>query len=205
MTNWTPEGHLTDLALEHLAAGEAEAQELAAINSHLAECPNCRAREAGWGLLIHALESLPDLAPSPSFDDAVLARVRVTAESIPAVTWLPKVARRLRPVAVVAAAVWTGTVVGGGLWLGGKIELPAAAFLARGLSLVKEMAWASVVKAGAFLHLSGLLETWTEVVEAVPGPGVLSAFALMTAVSGLAIWMLHKVVSYEPSTIDAHV
>lgn len=205
MKNWTPEGHLTDVALELRAAGEAEAPELRLSDSHLAACPACRAGAADWSRLIRALQSLPPLDPCASFDDQVMARVRVAVQAKPAAAWLPKLARKLRPVALGAAAVWSAAVIGGGLWLGGRIELPAAAFVAGGLTFIKQLLWAGVLRLGAFLHLSGLIDLWADVVEAVPGPGVLSAVAVMTAVSGLAIWTLHKVVRYEPSGVDAHV
>jgi hypothetical protein len=58
---------------------------------------------------------------------------------------------------------------------------------------------------GALLHVSGLVELWAELARAVPGPGVLSAVALMTAFSGLAIWGLYRVTGYQPSRVSAHV
>jgi hypothetical protein len=142
--------------------------------------------------------------PGPRYqDDQVMVRVRVQTEARPA--WLPKLARRLRPVALGAAATWAAAVVGGGLWLGTRADIPAAALVARGLGHMSDLIWVAVLRVGALLHLSGLSDLWAEAVDAVPGPGVLSALAVMTALSGLAIWTLHRVVGYEPPRIDAHV
>lgn len=204
MTNWNTEGHLTDLALELLAVGEAETQELSVINGHLAECKPCRARSADWRDFIQTFESVPPLEPSPAFDDRVMERVHVAAAPARA-AWVPKLARRLRPVALGAAAAWSAIVIGGGLWLGSQAEIPAAALVARGIGFVTNLAWAGVLEVGAAIHLSGVLDLWARAVQAVPGPGIVGAVAVMTAVSGLAIWTLHRVVGYQPSRIDAHV
>ena len=73
------------------------------------------------------------------------------------------------------------------------------------MTSARQLVWAGVIKLGALLHVSGLAELWAELARAVPGPGVLSAVALMTAFSGLAIWGLYRVTGYQPSTVSAHV
>ncbi len=205
MKTWTPEGHLTELALDARAGGEADAHELQAIDGHLEACSACRAHEGGWRRLIHALESLPALETSPSFDDHVMARVRATAEATPAAAWLLKLGHKLRPVAIGAAGVWSTAVVAGAFWLGGRVDIPATALVSRGVGFTTELVWAAVLKIGATLQVSGFFQLWARVVDLVPGPGVISAVAVMTAISGAAIWTLYRVVGYEPSRIDAHV
>lgn len=200
MKTWTPEGHLTDWVLELRAAGEAATRELRATDEHLEACPACRAREVDWRRLIDALESLPALKPSASFDQAVMARVRTRA----AAARLPALARRLRPVAVAAAAVWSAAVVGGAIWLS-RVDLPAGALIARGLGGMRDLLWAGILKLGAMAHVSGFLEFWSQAVGAVPGSVLLSAAAAMTAASALAIYTLYRVIDYQPSTFDAHV
>ena len=112
---------------------------------------------------------------------------------------------RLRPVAAVTAALWTAAVLGGAVWLSAGLGLSGAALVARALTYARQLVWAGVIKVGALLHVSGLAELWAELARAVPGPGVLSAVALMTAFSGLAIWGLYRVTGYQPSTVSAHV
>lgn len=206
MTTRFSEGHLTDTAMELRAAGEAEARELQAIDSHLQVCPECQARQAEWRELFFALARLESLEPSPAFDDRVMARVRqpVRVPAAAPARWL-KLARRLRPVALGAAAVWGGVVVGGTVWLGARMDVSAAAVIARFFNYSTQLAWAGVVKIGAFLELSGLGAAWTTAAEAVPGPGVLSAVAFMTAVSAIAIWTLYRLTGYQPSGMNAHV
>lgn len=205
MKNWNSEGHLTDLAQELWASGEAEDQDIQRIDSHLRGCPACRAHQAEWRELFHALASLPVLEPSPSFDRLVMERVRKPAAESAAASWLPALVRRLRPVAVVTTALWTGVVIGGAVWLEASLGVSLPTLIARSLAFARELAWSAVIKIGALAHVSGLLEVWGEMVRTVPGPGVLSAVALMTALAGLAIWGLYRVTGYQPSRVNAHV
>jgi anti-sigma factor RsiW len=203
MKKWTIEEHLSELVLERRAAGEAEADELQATDSHLQKCPACRAFEAEWRELFVALASLPALEPSRSFDDAVMARVRAPARQAIR-TWVPTLARRLRPVAVGAAALWTSAVIVGVAWAQTWLDIPAGVLIAQLLAQAKQLALAAAIKIGAILHISGLADFWTQLTETVPGPGIAVAVALMTVLSGLAIWTLYRVAGYQPPRIDAH-
>ncbi len=209
MKIWFSEGHLTDMALERRAAGEAETRELQAIDSHLQTCPECQARQAEWREIFFALARLEPVEPSPAFDDRVMARVRQPAPvAASAPPWWQKLARRLRPVAVGATAAWGGVVAGGAggaIWLVARVDVSATALFARFFDYSTQLAWAGVVKIAAFLELSGLADAWTTAAGVVPGPGVLSAVALMTAVSGLAVWTLYRVTGHQPSGMNAHV
>ncbi len=206
MKIWFSEGHLTDMALERRAAGEAETRELQAIDSHLQTCPECQARQAEWREIFFALARLEPVEPSPAFDDRVMARVRQPAPvAASAPPWWQKLARRLRPVAVGATAAWGGVLAWGAIWLVAQVDVSATVLIARFFDYSTELAWAGVVRIGAFLELSGLADAWTAAAGAVPGPGVLSAVALMTAVSGLAVWTLYRVTGHQPSGMNAHV
>ena len=205
MSNWISEGHLSELALELWAAGEAEAQELQALDSHVRACAACQARQAEWRRLFRALASLQVAEPSPAFDDRVMARVRLPVGAKTAVAgWLPRLVRGLRPVAVGAAAVWTVAVVGGAVWLQSQVNVPARLLFARLLNQARELLLAAVIKLGAILQLSGVADLWATVVETVPGPGVVVAAALIAVLSGLAIWTLYRVTGYQPPRVNAH-
>lgn len=205
MSNWTSEGHLSELALELWAADEAEAQELQAMDGHVQACPACQAREAEWRRLFQALASLQVAEPSPAFHGRVMARVRLPVGARAAAPhWLPRLARSLRPVAVSAAAAWTVAVVGGAVWLQGQVNVPAGILFARFLNQAKELLLAALIKLGAILQLSGVADSWATVVETVPGPGVVVAAALVAVLSGLAIWTLYRVTGYQPPRVNAH-
>jgi hypothetical protein len=205
MTIWTFEGHLSELALEHRAADEVSANELQAIDSHIEGCAACRAEHARWRRLLHTLATLQAVEPSVSFDDGVMARVRLPepAETVGAGR-LPSLLRRLRPVAAAAAAVWTVALVGGAAWLQQTVDVPGSMLLARLFSNARELLLTVVLKLGAILQLSGLADAWTELVETVPGSGVVIAGTLITVLSGLAIWTLYRVTGYEPPEANAH-
>ncbi|UCC73278.1 MAG: hypothetical protein JSV86_01555 [Gemmatimonadota bacterium] len=205
MKIWTSEGHLTELVLELRAADEVSANELQAIEGHLDGCAACRAEHARWRRLYHALSTLRAAEPSASFEAAVMARVRLPerAETVGPAR-LPALVRRLRPVAVAAAAVWTTAVVGGAAWLQQVVDVPGSVLLARLLSDARELLLAAALRLGAILQLSGLADAWAELVETVPGSGVVIAGTLITVLSGLAIWTLYRVTGYEPPEANAH-
>ncbi len=135
-----------------------------------------------------------------------MARVRTPVAAAQATAWLGALLRRLRPIAVGTAAVWTTAVLGAAIWLADRYQLSAAALFARLAELGSELLWAAVIEVAALVQASGLDQLWQQTAGAVPGPTVLTAVALMTAVSGLAIWTLYRVAGYETSQkVSAHV
>ncbi len=169
-------------------------------------CQACRGRDAAWRGLFLALASLQGAEPSTGFDDRVMARVRLPDEARTATpSLMPRTIRRLRRIAVAAAAVWTAGLAGSAVWLHSQLDVAPGLLLARLLSAARDLLLAGVVKLGALLHVSGLSESVAGVIATVPGPGLAGALAAMTALSGLAIWTLHRVIEYEPSRVDAHV
>lgn len=204
MKEWTTEGHLSELALEMWAAGEAETHEPGAIRSHLEACPACRAREAEWRGLFHALASLEAAEPSAAFDDAVMAHLRLPGEEeVAAAAWLPRLARRLRPVALGATAIWTAAVLVGTAWVQTRLDLPLTTVLTGMLAYLRQLTLEALIRVAAFLHLSGLGELWSQASQ-LSGPGVLAAVALMTSISGLAIWTLYRVAGTPTSKDHAN-
>ncbi len=204
MKKWTSKGHLSEPSLELLAAEEVDRDELQRMRTHLQGCAACQAREAEWRELFDVLASLSEVEPSRSFDERVMARVApVGAKARRRAGWR-EIARRLRPVALGAAAGWSAIVAGAVAWLIARVDVPASVLLAQALSDAQELLLAAVIEVGTFLHVSGLSELWNRLAETVPGPGVAGGAALMTAVSGLAIWALYRVTGYQPPRIGAH-
>jgi hypothetical protein len=64
---------------------------------------------------------------------------------------------------------------------------------------------AAAIEVVAYLHFSGLAEWWSGLGDSIPGVGLAGALALMTALSLFAIWVLYRVVGYQPPRVDAHV
>ena len=205
MKTWTSNGHLSELALELWAANEAKAHDLQAIDSHLQACPACRAQAAEWRGFLLTLASLRGVEPSRSFDDRVMRQVRIPApKRAEAPVLVVRLAHRAPRIAAAVIGAWTLTVVGGAAWLQKTVDVPLALLLARFVGQMKEYFIGVAIDVVAYLHLSGLAEWWSQFSNSIPGLGVAGALALMTALSGLAIWTLYRVVGYQPPRVDAH-
>jgi hypothetical protein len=204
MTNWT-NGHLSELALESWAAGEAEAHDLPELENHVQACPDCRVKATEWRGLFLALASLRGAEPSESFHDRVMKEVRIPTEQVAgAPAWVVKVARRAPRIAAGVLGLWTLGIVGAAAWLQKTMDVPLPMLLARLLNDAEDALWAGAIKLGAILQLSGLLDGWPEAFANVPGLGVAGVATLVSTLSGLAIWTLYRVTKYEPPRIDAH-
>lgn len=205
MKIWRSDGHLTELALELWAAAEAEPQRLHAMHDHLETCDACRARGAEWHRLFRSLTSLQAVEPSAAFDAAVMERVHLPSRSRSslAARW-PSLLRRLRPVAMVAAAAWTAIVAGGAWWVQAQVEAPATALLAELASRASGLLLTAVIEVAAFLRITGVLEILNEWAATVPSREVALALSLMTMLSGLAIWTLYRVTAYQPSRVKVN-
>lgn len=204
MKTWNSQGHLSELALERWAARELAGHQLQKLEDHLAQCQACEARSAEWAGLFLALNSLRGVELPASFDDRVLERVRVpVVATAPAPSRLPALARRLRPLAAAAAGLWSVGVVGGGVWLLSRADIPIGLLLGRMLGFAKELALAGTIKLAAAIQVSGIFGWWTETTGTLPGVGLAVIAALVTAASSLAIWTLYRV-GFQPSGMDQH-
>jgi anti-sigma factor RsiW len=205
MKNWTTNGHLSELALELWATNEAEAHDLPAMDSHLANCPACRAKAAEWRGFLLTLASLRGVELSASFDESVMQRVRIpTPARAEAPGLLVRLAHRAPRIAAAVIGAWALTLVGAAAWLQKTVDVPLALLLARFASYAREMLIAAAIDVVAYLHLSGLLNWWSGLDDSIPGAGLAGALALMTALSAFAIWILYRVVGYQPPRVDAH-
>ena len=69
--------HLTSEDIQDLLDQALPPREDARIREHLSSCVRCRSEVEAWSLLFGELGSLPDLAPGPSFSQAVLENLPV--------------------------------------------------------------------------------------------------------------------------------
>jgi hypothetical protein len=205
MKNWNKTGHLTEMALEAWAAGEAEAHELQTMDGHIQACSDCRAEATEWQGLFLALSSLKGAEPSASFVQNVMEQVRLpAASSAQAQAWVHRVARKAPRIAAAVVGAWCLTLIGAAAWIQKTVEVPPAMLTNRLFNYLGDWLVAATLKAAAFLHLSGLADSWTRVTDAVPGIGIAGAIVLMTVLCGLAIWTLYRVIGYQPPRVDAH-
>ncbi len=63
--------------LEAYAEGTLEGAERAVVESHVLDCERCQGELEEWQGLFFALDSLPELEPSPDFADRVMERVTI--------------------------------------------------------------------------------------------------------------------------------
>lgn len=206
MSYRTKNGHATDLGLELLATDELRGRERTALEAHLHDCVRCRARAVEWQQILTALATLPPLEPGFAFDESVMARVRLPAARKAAGTpgWASGLTAQMRRLALGTAALWSAVVLAGAVWLTTRLEVSPSEIASGFLGEAVRLLWAGIIKIGATVHLSGLVDAWTRAEQLVPGPGFLSAVAVMTALSGIALWLLYRVSASEPVRINAH-
>ncbi len=89
--------------------GRAQPAERRAIEEHFAGCAACLARAEEFRALWSALDDLPEISPSPSFD--ALLRQRISAEPVPRSFWhwIPSPRLAFAVTALVAMSVWLST------------------------------------------------------------------------------------------------
>lgn len=78
MNERIPTQHLGAEDLQALIEGALPQGGRARLEEHLASCARCAAELDAWRAVFHALDALPELAPSAAFGDRVMAGVRVS-------------------------------------------------------------------------------------------------------------------------------
>ncbi len=104
-----------------------------------------------------------------------------------------------------AAAIWTVAVAGGLVWLQSQVEVTPALLLAGLAAQLKSLLMAGVIKLATLLQVSGLVDLYEQAAAAVPGQQLALALAVMTLLSGIAIWTFYRAVVYQPSGVERHV
>ena len=195
-------GHLPYWTVEQLAEGDLSHRERTLAEAHVRQCAHCAAELQSARALLVGLQRLPQLAPSRGFAEAVMARVQLQPEAVPASLLSGVPARRwpslvrvryvrlagaavVALAALVAMAAWMGfDLLGGMRALGGGVR-----------GWTREVAWNVLSEGTEMLIRTGLFQWGADVLAAIPGPTaggvpvVLIALAAAVPVSG---WMMTR-------------
>ena len=99
-------GHMQEHLIAYLD-GKAAPAARREVEEHLAACPACRERAEQFRALWGALDEVPALSPSPSFDAAVRRRVAAEPHRAGLWAWLtPSPRLALAATALVVFSVW---------------------------------------------------------------------------------------------------
>jgi anti-sigma factor RsiW len=90
--------------------GRAKPAERRAVEDHLAICLSCRSRAEDFRALFGALDDLPVISPSASFDSSLRARVAAVADRPGFWGWIPSPTLAFAVAALVAMSVWLASM-----------------------------------------------------------------------------------------------
>lgn len=195
----TSSQHLDDWTLGQLAEGMLSGTELSSATEHVEACGQCADELAGYRALYAALSDMPRHAPSPAFNDAVMARVRL-AQPSPVWAWiqgwLPTTRRgwTILGAALVAPALpligmmaWVLTHPGvsmGSLWQ--TATTATGSFVAA--------AFDQVIDWGLSSGVFGWVQLTVESALSLPLPTVAGVFALLGIAIPLSAWSLYRLI-----------
>jgi anti-sigma factor RsiW len=90
--------------------GRAKPAERHAVEEHLAGCASCRLRAEEFRSLWTALDDLPAISPSPSFDASLHARIAAEPARHSFWNWMPSPRLVLAVTALLAMSVWLSSM-----------------------------------------------------------------------------------------------
>jgi len=192
--------HLTESALEQLAEGTLPEGAAAQANEHLERCARCRSELEVFRVLMAALSDLPRFAPSVTFADSVMSRVRIAPAPDPIyarfIRWLPKTGRgwtmllaaTLTPaLPIIALVAWVLTqplVSAGGLLHWGSGQVMETSRLVLGYL----MEWGAGV--GLLTGMQGLYTS----VATLPLGSVAAVVGVLSVAIPLSAWSLVRLI-----------
>jgi anti-sigma factor RsiW len=202
--------HPSEWTLELLAEDALAPDEQAKVAAHVETCSRCAGEVEAFRSLYATLSTLPQLAPSAGFADAVMARVNTAPHAATAswlVRWLPSTQRgwafllglALAPaLPVIALVAWVATnplVSPQGLWEAGS-------------SWVREAAWSLLVAVlGGAVESPALASARAlfEQLAAVPLEYLIGGALLLAIGIPLSVWTLYRTLRTPPrGTAYAH-
>ncbi|HEU0054452.1 MAG TPA: hypothetical protein VFQ39_14795 [Longimicrobium sp.] len=186
--------HLPPWTIEELAEDTLSPKEKAPALEHLRSCALCAAELEQSRSMLAALSALPRFDPSPSFTEAVMARVAVAAAE-PARSrlrrWLPASRKGWAGlgVALLVPALPLFTLVA---WLFSHPGVTAGSLFGAGRRWAVDSAWSGVVGAAEWLVqtpvFSWMVTTGSDLVGGATGLSVIGImFLLGIPLSGLAL------------------
>lgn len=167
---------------------------------HLDSCERCRHELRRLAAVDEALAGLPELAPSPGFARAVMARVELPAP------WYRRVWAALvdRWVVLAVLLAGAGASVGGlSWWVAARPELTPGGLASFALERVSTLFWTLVVAAGRLLWTSGLADTIRALVGSVDPVEGLAAMAVLSACAVTAGVVMARLMDASPPRLGA--
>ena len=102
---------MEDKFIEYLD-GRAAPSLRRSVEEHLVGCSACRSRAEDFRAVLSALDDLPAISPSPSFDAALRARIAAEPARRTLWGWLPSPRLAFAVLALVAVSVWMASMHG---------------------------------------------------------------------------------------------
>jgi anti-sigma factor RsiW len=190
--------HPSEWTLELYAEEALPAEESAHVASHAESCIRCAGEIATLRSLFSAIDALPRFSPSPSFDDAVMARVRIAPQHSPLYSWLLRVlpsTRRGWMLFLGLAAAPALPIVAAVAWLLTNTTVTVSGLWGLATSWASDFAWSALVATTGAVVESNALAALQSLVFQLIGvpPMVLLAGALLFAIGiPLSAWTLYR-------------
>lgn len=208
-------GHLPFWTLEQLAEGDLSQAERMLAEQHLKACAHCTSELRSARALIAALQSLPSVAPSAGFADAVMARVVIAPQAAAAAAaepstqarrgWLPASLRGWATLTAVLTVIMA-PLAALGVWLNAHPLVSVSALWGVARGWVSEVAWNAVVEVAGAFGRSGLFGWAADTLARMPGPdtaGVPLSLLLFFAAIPLSAFVIVRLLK-TPATGMTH-
>jgi hypothetical protein len=193
----SPSLHPADWTLELYAEGELSAEEQTETEAHLAKCCRCAQEVDSFRVFLEELNQLPRLAPSPGFNDAVMARVQIAPPPRLEVwmqKWLPTT-RRAWALTLGVLSVPAMPVIALVAYVLTQPMVSASSLLAFGGEWIRTHVWGLAVDAMQWLATSRAAESAASALSVVGGLStvyVTIVLALFAVGTPLALWSLFR-------------
>ncbi|MEX0893968.1 MAG: zf-HC2 domain-containing protein [Gemmatimonadota bacterium] len=204
--------HPTDDRFEAYVEGRLEDADRASLESHVVACSRCQGQLEEWRALFTALRTLPRLAPSADFGNAVMARVRIARPWHAAALgrlqrWVPDSTRGW---AAAVALLALPVVLGSGVmaWLLSRSYVTASGLwvfaedvFATGANRLASQTSSAVLQSSLVTRLLATAEGFYAN-AGVQGIGLVATVALLSTT--LSIWVLYRNLYRTPQRETNH-
>ena len=203
-----PNAHLSDWTLDLLAEDALSHAEKTQAEAHLRACAHCTAELDAARAVIAALSSLPRFEPSPSFADAVMARVVPLPQQAVAEArvrrWLPRTTRGWMMLGVLSVAPMA-SLLALLAWLLSHPLVTAGSMWGATQHWVRDTAWSTMAAGADMLARSGAWEWAADLMGRLAALSSTQAGAAALAL-GLAIpasaWLMARLLRTPMGSFD---